>query len=47
MANATEEKFIVTEDFSALLEETLGGLRIIKAFNAEKQVNDKFYNFSV
>jgi small subunit ribosomal protein S1 len=24
MANATEEKFIVTEDFSALLEETLG-----------------------
>ena len=27
----------------ALLEETLTGLRIIKAFNAEKQVSEKFY----
>lgn len=26
------------------IEETLGGLRIIKAFNAEKKVSDKFHN---
>jgi subfamily B ATP-binding cassette protein MsbA len=28
----------------ALLEETLSGLRIIKAFNGEKQMTDKFYD---
>lgn len=28
----------------ALLEETLTGLRIIKAFNGEKQMSDKFYS---
>ncbi len=28
----------------ALLEETLGGLRIIKAFNAEEQMKERFFN---
>jgi subfamily B ATP-binding cassette protein MsbA len=31
-------------DLLALLEETLGGLRIIKAFNGEEQMKEKFFN---
>jgi len=31
-------------DLLALLEETLGGLRIIKAFNGEEQMKERFFN---
>jgi ATP-binding cassette subfamily B protein/subfamily B ATP-binding cassette protein MsbA len=33
-------------DLMSQVEETLGGLRIIKAFNAEKKMNNRFWNSS-
>ncbi|NDW17736.1 ABC transporter ATP-binding protein [Dysgonomonas sp. 216] len=39
-STAAQEKW---GELMAQIEETLGGLRIIKAFNAEKKVSNKFY----
>ena len=33
-------------EFLSQVEETLGGLRIVKAFNAEKKMQNRFYNLS-
>ncbi len=33
---------VIVGEILTILEETLGGLRIIKAFNSEKRINDKF-----
>lgn len=33
-------------DLLSIIEETISGVRIIKAFNAEKQVNDRFENLN-
>lgn len=35
-----------TSDLLSQIEETLGGLRIIKAFNAEKKVNERFHQLN-
>ena len=35
---------ILLGDALSVLDETLGGLRVIKAFNAERLLRDKFYN---
>ncbi len=39
--NSTEVQ-VIWSDIMSQLEETLGGLRIIKAFNAEKKMTDRF-----